>query len=154
MSKTRGDAGVKVVTTPARRPGPPASPIRPPRPPSMGQMVVDWLATVNVTYLVHVGCHLITTCRPRHRINGRRCDGWMNIGGRGRYRRIVEGGRKHVGRQCTGREHVGLEHVGRQLKGLQRTRREHVGRQIKGANLRGSTLLGTNMSGANLKGPT
>jgi hypothetical protein len=92
---------------------------------------------VNVSYLVHVGCHLITTYRPCHRINGRGRNVWMKIGRRRRYGQIVEGGRKHVGRQ---------------LKGLHSTGREHVGRQIKGANLCSSTLQGANMSGANMLG--
>jgi hypothetical protein len=118
-----------------------------------------------VTYLVYVGCHLITTCRPHHQINGSGRYRWMKISGCGRYGQIVEGGHKHVERQLKGfqctkheharcehvwHEHVGCKYIGHQLKGLQCTGLEHVGRQIKGTNLRGSTLLGANMSGMNM----
>jgi hypothetical protein len=116
---------------------------------------------INVTCLVHVGCHLITTCRPRHRVNGHGRDGWMKIGERRRYGRIVEGGHKQVGHQhkglqisnvpntnMSGTNMSGREHVGCQLKGLQCTGREHVGRQLKG--LHSVTLLGVNKSGMNM----
>jgi hypothetical protein len=76
-------------------------------------------------YLVHVGCHLITTCPPRHWLNGHGHDRRMNIGGHGRYRHISTDEREHVGREHIGREHVRCEHVGH----------EH----ISGANLRAPT---------------
>jgi hypothetical protein len=113
-----------------------------------------------VTHLLHVGCHLVTTCLPRHWINGHGRDGQMNIGRRGRYGQIRAGGHKHVGRQlkglqCTQREHVGCKYVGRKHVGRQLKRCNVPGVNMLGANLNGSNVLGANMLGANMyRAPT
>jgi hypothetical protein len=52
---------VRVICVPARppdTPDTPDTPDRPSRPPDKDQTGVDWLSTVNLTYRVHVGCHL------------------------------------------------------------------------------------------------
>jgi hypothetical protein len=45
-----------LATRPPARP--PGMPDRPSRPPDKGQTGVAWPSMVNLTYLVHVGCHL------------------------------------------------------------------------------------------------
>jgi hypothetical protein len=95
-----------------------------------------------MNYLVHVGCHLVTTCLPRHWINGRGRDRRMNIGGRRRYGHIRADGREHVGHEHVERKHVpGANMLGANMYQALTCRvptctgRKHVGRQLKGANL-------------------
>jgi hypothetical protein len=112
-----------------------------------------------MNYLVHIGCHLVTTCLLRHCINGCGRDRRMNIGGRERYGHIRADGREYVGRKhvldvtcraqtCTKCERVGLQHV--PVANMYRaptcraptcTGHEHVGCQhVPSANMSGSNI--------------
>jgi hypothetical protein len=114
-------------------------------------------------YLVHVGYHLVTTCLPRHWINGRGRDRRMNIGRRGCSGHISADRCEYVGR-----EHVRRQHVpGANMYLVPTcTRRQHIpganiyraptytGRQhIPGANIyRAPTCTGRQHVGCQLKG--
>jgi hypothetical protein len=94
-------------------------------------------------YLVHVGCHLVTTCLLRHWINGRGCDQRMNIGEHGRYGHISAYRCQHV----PGTNMCWAPTCQAPIC----TRRQHVpGANMSGANLRGPFQRGSNVPGANM----